>query len=133
MGVEKTKDFNIRENWHNRMTTLMNNPRISCPWKEGDMFFQYRNSGLQNQSVIWCTKAPEKAMELDGEKGWEIFMDPNKWSKDGTVALGSLNFTEDGSMLTYTVSESGSDWKKVKFAKVTGGGVEELKDDTVNR
>lgn len=58
-------------------------------------------------------------LSLDAEP--EVFVDPNTWSEDGTIALGSCSFSEDGSYCAYTISESGSDWRTVK---VRGGGGE---------
>lgn len=48
----------------------------------------------------------------------KVFLDPNLLSSDGTVALQSLHFTRDGSLLAYGISESGSDWVKIKFRNV---------------
>lgn len=39
-----------------------------------------------------------------------MLIDPNTWSKDGTVALASTSFSEDGKYLAYSVAEAGSDW-----------------------
>ncbi len=47
----------------------------------------------------------------DGEA--ELFLDPNKFSKDGTTSLGGLSFSEDGKLAAYSISEGGSDWRKV--------------------
>lgn len=47
-----------------------------------------------------------------------MFLDPNQLSSDGTVALQSLHFTKDGSLLAYGLSQSGSDWVKIKFRDV---------------
>ena len=47
-------------------------------------------------------------------KGTEtIFLDPNTFSKDGTTSLGGLDFSKDGSKVAYSISEGGSDWRKV--------------------
>ena len=45
---------------------------------------------------------------LDGEP--RVLLDPNTWSKDGTVALGGMAFSDDGKYLAYGVAEAGSDW-----------------------
>ncbi|KAK6047972.1 hypothetical protein COOONC_14523 [Cooperia oncophora] len=47
------------------------------------------------------------------EKG-EVFLDPNTLSPDGTIALADLEWTNDGSLLAYALSENGSDWTTVK-------------------
>ena len=49
---------------------------------------------------------------IDGEA--VEFLDPNKLSDDGTVALHSKVFSEDGELLAYALSTSGSDWVTIK-------------------
>ena len=48
---------------------------------------------------------------LDG-KG-TVFLDPNKLSDGGTMALCSSTFSMDGRYIAYTLSKSGSDWKTI--------------------
>ena len=43
----------------------------------------------------------------------EVFLDPNTFAEDGTVSLAGASFTEDGSLLAYSISEGGSDWRKI--------------------
>lgn len=50
-----------------------------------------------------------------------VFLDPNTLSDDGTISLQDKSFSEDGSVLAYTLSESGSDWVKIKFRDVENG------------
>ena len=83
---------------------LLNYERISAPFKEGQYTYFYKNDGLQNQSVVYRQKA-------DGEP--EVFIDPNKFSEDGTVSLAALTFSEDGSLASYQTSTGGSDWREV--------------------
>lgn len=47
------------------------------------------------------------------DKGAEVFLDPNTFSKDGTISLGELSFSKSGKILAYSISEGGSDWRKV--------------------
>jgi prolyl oligopeptidase len=87
-----------------RMEDLWNYERISAPFKEGDYTYFYRNNGLQNQSVLY------RKDKLGKE---ELFLDPNTFAKDGTTSLGNLEFSKDGSLAAYSISEGGSDWNKI--------------------
>ncbi len=84
-----------------RLTKLMNYEKYSQPVKEGDYTYFYKNSGLQNQSVLYRQKE-------GGEV--EVFLDPNTFSKDATTSLSGMNFSKDGSLLAYRLSTGGSDW-----------------------
>jgi prolyl oligopeptidase len=87
-----------------RMEKLWNYERISAPFKEGDYTYYYKNDGLQNQSVLY---------RKDKNSKEEIFLDPNTFSKDGTTSLGGVSFTKNGDLVAYSISEGGSDWRKV--------------------
>jgi prolyl oligopeptidase len=91
-----------------RLKHLMNYEKYSQPFKEGGYTYYYKNTGLQNQSVLYRQKE-------GGEP--EIFLDPNTFSKDATTSLAGINFSKDGSMLAYQLSEGGSDWTKVIVMK----------------
>lgn len=97
---------------------IYNYARYSSPYKIGDYYFFYKNSGLQNQPVIYFQKG------LKGKP--KVFIDPNKLSKDGTVAVNLLNASKNNKYIAYTVAESGSDWKKIKVKETASG--KELKD-----
>ena len=93
----------IRQQIKNRLETVWNYEKLSAPYKEGDYTYYYKNDGLQNQYVIY--------REKDGQT--ELFLDPNTFSDDGTVSLGSLSFSPDGSLAAYSISKGGSDWRDV--------------------
>ncbi|KAG5873179.1 hypothetical protein JTB14_035232 [Gonioctena quinquepunctata] len=95
------------------ITKLWNYPKFSTPYCHGNKYYQYRNTGLQNQSVIFVQDS------LDSEA--KVFLDPNTFSEDGTVALSGTAFSEDGSVLAYGISSSGSDWIEIKFRNVETG------------
>jgi prolyl oligopeptidase len=88
-----------------RYEKLFNYEKYSAPFHQGNYMYYYKNSGLQNQSVLY--------REVDGSKTAEEFLDPNGFSKDGTTSLAGINFSKDGSMAAYNISEGGSDWQKI--------------------
>lgn len=94
----------FRDAINKRLSELWNYEKFSAPYKEGNYTYFYKNDGLQNQSVLYRQK--------DGGEP-EVFLDPNKFSSDGTTSLAGLSFTKDGSMCAYQISEGGSDWRKV--------------------
>lgn len=112
-----------RNQLKSRMEKLWNYEKISAPFKEGDFKYYYKNNGLQNQSVLYRKDKTGKE---------EIFLDPNTFSKDGTTSLGGLNFSKDGSLVAYAISEGGSDWRKVivmeaKTKKIIGDTIVDVK------
>ena len=92
-----------RKDWQARLKTLWDYEKYSAPFKEGDWIYFYKNNGLQAQSVVYRQKAGGAP---------EVFLDPNKFSKDGTTSLSGLSFSPDGSRCAYMISEGGSDWGK---------------------
>lgn len=94
----------FRDELKKRMEKLWNYEKISAPFVEGKFTYYYKNNGLQNQSVIY-------RKGQDGKE--EVFLDPNTFSKDGTTSLGGLNFSKNGNKAAYSISEGGSDWRKV--------------------
>jgi prolyl oligopeptidase len=97
-----------RDALHKRLEQLWNYEKYSAPFKEGQYTYFYKNDGLQSQSVLW---------RQAGEGTPEVFLDPNKFSADGTTSLQGISFTKDGSMAAYQLSEGGSDWRKVIIIK----------------
>ena len=95
----------FRNKLKERLTNLTNYEKIGAPFKKNGKYYFYKNDGLQNQSVLYVQNT------LDSEP--EVFLDPNKLSEDGTVALTGISFSKDGKYFAYTVSRSGSDWREV--------------------
>jgi prolyl oligopeptidase len=93
-----------------RMTELWNYPRYSPPHREGAKYFFSKNDGLQNQAVLY------ELASLDSTP--KTLLDPNTWSKDGTVALAGLGFTNDAKYLAYGIAEAGSDWNSWKVMEI---------------
>lgn len=85
-----------------RLTELWNFAQYSPPSKHGGRYYFTKNDGLQNQAVLYMQDT------LDGNP--RVLLDPNTWSKDGTIALAGVSFSEDGRFMAYARSEAGSDW-----------------------
>jgi len=94
----------FRQSFYNRLEKIWNYEKVGTPFKRGNYTYFFKNDGLQNQSVLYRKNDQGKE---------EVFLDPNKFSKDGTTSLGSISFSKDGSLLAYSISEGGSDWRKV--------------------
>jgi prolyl oligopeptidase len=85
-----------------RITDLYDYEKFSAPFKVGGRYFFFRNDGLQNQNVLYVLES------LDAEP--RLLLDPNTWSKDGTIALAGLAVSDDGKFLAYGKAVAGSDW-----------------------
>ena len=91
-----------RETVKKRIQALNDYEKLGSPFREGDYYYFYKNSGLQNQSVLYRKK---------GESGTpEVFLDPNTFSNDGTTAMRGLSFSKDGSLLAFQIARGGADW-----------------------
>lgn len=111
-----------REELKERLTKLWNYEKIGSPFKEGDYTYFYKNDGLQNQYVIYRYKS-----DADPETA-EVFLDPNTFKEDGTISLGGTSFSKDGKTLAYSISEGGSDWRKILIMNVE---TKEIIEDTL--
>ncbi|NDW11851.1 S9 family peptidase [Bacteroides sp. 214] len=99
------KRIPFRQELLNRLTELTDYEKYGTPFKEQGKYYFYKNDGLQNQSVLYVQDA------LDGEP--RVFLDPNKLSDDGTVALSGVYFSNNGKYAAYVISRSGSDWREI--------------------
>ncbi len=96
-----------------RLTKLWNYPKYGTPFRKARRYFFFKNDGLQNQSVLY------KQASLTADP--ETLLDPNVLSEDGTVALSTLAVSEDGRLLAYGTSASGSDWEEFRVRDVAEG------------
>ncbi len=108
-----------RKEIEDRITTLWNYEKIGAPFRVGDVYYQSRNDGLQNQNVLY------RLDKLDAEP--VMVLDPNSWSEDGTKALGGLAFSDDGRYMAYGIQDGGSDWRSWRVVDTESG--ETLKDE----
>ncbi len=110
----------FRADLKKRLSDLWNYEKISSPFKEGDYTYFYKNDGLQNQYAIYRFKN-------EGDEP-EVFLDPNTFSEDGTTSLGGINFSKNGKLVAYAISEGGSDWRKII---VKNAETKEVIEDTI--
>ena len=110
-----------RERIRERLTELWNYARYSSPVKKGGRYYYLKNDGLQNQAVLYTMES------LRGKA--RVLIDPNKWSKDGTIALAGTAPSDDGKHIAYRVAEAGSDWATWRVMEIASGRVldDELK------
>jgi prolyl oligopeptidase len=97
----------FRKDLANRYRDLFNFPKVSSPMRVGEQFFSYRNSGLQNQSVIFVRQG------LDGED--KVFIDPNLVDPSGTTSIGLMQSSNDNRYLTVSTQKAGSDWQEISI------------------
>ena len=113
--------ISFREQLKERLTGLWNYEKIGTPFKEGKYTYFYKNDGLQNQYVIY--------RYADKIENAEVFLDPNSFSEDGTTSLAGLSFSKNSSLAAYSISEGGSDWRRVL---VMNSETKEIIEDTIN-
>jgi prolyl oligopeptidase len=108
-----------RKEIEKRLTKIWNFERFSAPSHTAGKYFYMRNDGLQNQSVLYVAD--------DFKSAGRVLIDPNEWSEDGTVSLGSLEVSDDAKYLAFGRQEAGSDWSTLFVMEVDSG--KQLKDE----
>ena len=103
---------------HERLAALWSVPRAGAPWRHGDRWFQLRNTGLQDQDVLWMADAPDA-------EGTPL-LDPNHLGERGTTALSAVAVSESGELVACATSDAGSDWRTWSVRRVGTG--EDLPD-----
>ena len=107
----------FRKDINKRLTSLNNFSKKGIPSKHTDGYYYfYENNGLQNQSVLYRTK------DISADSA-EVFLDPNKLSEDGTVALTGISMSNDDKYTAYTISRSGSDWTEIYVMDTATGNL----------
>lgn len=107
------RNIPAREKIEERLTQLWNFDRAMTIHHRGKRYFQFRNSGLQNQDVMYVMDSPDSA--------GRILLDPNSFSEDGTAALNTWSVSDDGNWLAYAISRSGSDWVEWHIRNIETG------------
>lgn len=108
---EFLSEIPYRESIRKRLEEMQDYVKMSCPFKRGSRYFFFKNEGLQNQSVLY----KQETLEAKAE----VLLDPNALATDGTAALGAYEFSEDGKLLAYAISRSGSDWQTIYVRDVS--------------
>ena len=113
LTFEYLRHLPAREGIKQRLTQLWDYEKYGVPFKEGGRYFYSKNTGLQNQSVIYTARSlADQPVEL---------LDPNKLSADGTVSLSSYHVSDDGRYVAYGLNASGSDWIEWHVREVATG------------
>ena len=104
------KKIPFRNKIKKRLEHVLNYTSYTAPYRQGQYYFFRKKTGLQNQSVIYYQKGLEEKPE--------VFLDPNTFSKDGTVAVNLSNFSKDRKYAAYSYASSGSDWNTLQIKEV---------------
>src|ERR1700719_783683 len=107
------KSIPERDGIKKRLTEVWNYERFGVPFKEKSRYFLSKNSGLQNQSVLYTSTNLSKPPKQ--------LLDPNTLAKDGTIALSGTEVSDDAKLLAYGLSTAGSDWQQWKVRDVETG------------
>lgn len=104
-----------RDIFRARLKELYNYEKFTIPVKKGGRYFYFRNSGVQNQRVLYVRDS------VDG--AGRVLIDPNSWAKDGATALAEWSPSDDGTRLAYAVQDGGTDWHTIRVLDVNTGKV----------
>jgi len=102
-----------REAIEQRLTRLWDYAKFGTPFKTGGRYYIAKNDGLQNHYVYYVSDTLDKEQRM--------LLNPNEWSKDGTVALGGMAFSDNGRYVAYGIQEAGSDWRTWKVRDIDSG------------
>ena len=105
----------------NYLEKIWENESISIPYRVNGKTFYYFNDGTFQQSKLMikdCDECEER-----------ILIDPNTFSEDGTISLGSTSINNSADLIAYSVSDGGSDWRTWKVMNIDSG---EILSDEIN-
>ena len=86
-----------------RLAELWDIARARPPMRRRDRWFQLRNSGLQDQDVLWTAGGPD----VDGA----VLLDPNPLREAGTTTIAAVAPSDSGELVACALSDAGSDWR----------------------
>ena len=104
---KKSIEKNLNKTWETES--------ISTPYKVKDKTFYYFNDGTWQQSKLMI-KECDDCVE-------RVLLDPNNFSEDGTISLGGTSISNDASLLAYSISDGGSDWRTWKVLNINSGEI----------
>ncbi|CAB5363948.1 uncharacterized protein OCT59_008100 [Rhizophagus irregularis] len=110
LTIKYLESYPYREKYRESLTKMVDYEKYGCPWKKGDNYYYFYNSGLQPQSVLYQLRG-----SLDAPR--EEFFNPNNLEADGTASLNTYSFSKKGNYFSYGISKSGSDWVTVYVRK----------------
>jgi prolyl oligopeptidase len=100
----------FRDKIRSRLTKIWSFEKNGAPFRKGNYYFSYHNSGTQNQAVLQIRNGINSTPE--------VLLDPNTLSDDGTVALSTIGISSDGQYLAYATSKAGSDWESIHVMEI---------------
>ncbi len=103
----------FRDKIKERLTKIWNFAKCTAPFKKGKYYFYYKNSGVQNQSVLYVQEG------LNGTP--RLLLDPNTLAADGTASLGALGISKNAKYLAYSINRAGSDWSEIYLMEIESG------------
>ena len=104
-----------------RLQELLYLDSVGIPVRRGDrVFFGQRHRDKEKVVVYWRPAA-------GGEQ--RVLFDPNAWSSEGNVGLGSYSVSWDGRTVAYQLKHNNSDEATLKVMEVESGEVSEV--DTI--
>lgn len=106
-------DIPFRQALKDYYTSIWDYPKYGVPFSKKNLYFYFKNDGMQNQSVLYVQEG------LNGEP--RVLLDPNKLSADGTTALASLSVSNDARYLAYSIAKAGSDWNEIFVLDIATG------------
>ncbi|KAF8929428.1 hypothetical protein BGZ47_001060 [Haplosporangium gracile] len=110
--------FEDKQKFKDRLTELLNYERYGTPFKRGDYYYYFHNSGLQSQRILYQQDT------LESEP--RVFLDPNFLEADGTASLTTHEFSHSGKLYAYTISKSGSDWCTIYVKDCHGSKLDDV-------